>query len=83
MAVLAPRHFSADGGDGGQREQRIAPRVHCDIPLALTLYGNESESRIRDISASGAAVDSTEQVELGEVFYLRFALPGVQFCNTN
>jgi hypothetical protein len=60
---------------GGGREQRTAPRVNCQIPAELQVDGQTIETVLRDISATGVAVDYGGPVELGQVFQLSFALP--------
>ncbi len=57
------------------REQRIAPRVSCRIPVELDVEGRTHGSTLRDISATGAAVSYPRHVELGEVFHMSFTLP--------
>ena len=59
----------------GGREQRTAPRVNCQIPVELQVDGQTIETILRDISATGVAVDYGGPVELGQVFRLSFDLP--------
>ena len=59
----------------GGREQRTVPRVDCQIQADLQVDGQEVETTLRDISATGAAVDYGGKVELGQVFQISFDLP--------
>lgn len=59
----------------GGREQRTAPRVNCQIPAELQVDGRTMQTLLRDISATGAAVDYSGKVELGQVFQVGFELP--------
>lgn len=58
-----------------EREKRSAPRVACTIPARIELEGKRSTSTIRDLSATGAAIVLDDDVELGHVMTMQFALP--------
>jgi hypothetical protein len=68
--------MSQSAGGGGGREQRTAPRVDCQIPAELEVDGRSVATTLRDISATGAAVDLDATVALGQVFKIAFELPG-------
>ena len=57
------------------RELRAAPRVDCNIDCDVVHDGVGLTTLMRDISASGAAIDMSRALELGEVLSLSFGLP--------
>ena len=57
------------------REQRVAPRVSCRIPVDLEVDGRSHSTTLRDLSATGAAVGYPRPIELGEVLHMSFVLP--------
>lgn len=57
------------------REQRTAPRAPCQIQARLAVDGQVVQTVVRDVSATGAAVDYGGAVELGQVFAVEFDLP--------
>jgi len=57
------------------RELRSAPRVDARVPVDLDVDGTERRSHTRDLSATGAAVEYSGAVELGQVFKVGFSLP--------
>ena len=59
----------------GGRELRTAPRVNCQFQAELKVDGQTIETTVRDVSATGAAVDYGGVVELGQVFHIAFDLP--------
>ena len=59
----------------GGREQRTAPRVTCQLSAELQVDGQTIQTLVRDISATGVAVDYGGAVELGQVFQIDFDLP--------
>jgi hypothetical protein len=70
----SPSPHSSPSRPGG-RELRAAPRVPCDIEVAVTQEDSVVVTRLRDISATGAAVHWARPLELGEVLQLSFELP--------
>jgi len=63
-----------------ERRQRRYPRYRTEFPVTLTLLSSEGhqslDAHCRDLSVAGMGVLIAEELNVGEVVALAFALPG-------
>ena len=65
-----------------ERRHRRYPRYRSEFPVTLTLFSGEEhrclQAHCRDLSAAGIGVLIAEELTLGEVVRLAFAVPGLE-----